>query len=146
MDLMNRVFYEILDKFALVFKYDILVYSRNEEDHAKYLRYVLNTLRDNQLYAKFSKCEFWLENVVFLRHFVCKEGVALDPAKIIVVSEWPTPKSFTNIRSFLGLARYYRRFVRYFSRIDKPMTTLMNNEARFEWNKHCEEVFQALKT
>ena len=105
----------------------------------------METLRKNQLYEKFSKCEFRLEKVEFLGHYVSKEGVSVDPAKIQDVSEWPTPKNVSHIRSFLGLAGYYRRFVRDFSKIARPMTNLMKKESKFEWSEKCEEAFQILK-
>lgn len=145
MDLMNRVFHEYLEKFVVVFIDDILVYSKNEEEHAEHLRTTLETLRKNKLYAKFSKCDFWLEKVAFLGYYISKEGVSVDPAKIKAVSEWPTPKNVTDVRSFLGLAGYYRRFVKDFSRIARPMTTLMKKQSKFEWNESCESAFQTLK-
>ena len=98
----------------VVFIDDILIYSRSKEDHEDHLRKVLSSLREHQLYAKLSKCEFWLEQVSFLGHVISKEGVSVDPSKIKAVSEWPTPKSVSDVRSFLGLAGYYRRFVKDF--------------------------------
>ena len=108
MNMMNKVFMEELDKFVVVFIDDILIYSRTAEEHAGHLRIVLEKLRQNQSYAKFSKCEFWLEKVAFLGHVLTTEGVVVDPAKIEAVIEWQQPKNVTDIRSFLGLARYYR--------------------------------------
>ena len=108
MNMMNKVFMEELDKFAVVFIDDILIYSETAEEHAKHLRIVLEKLRQNQLYAKFSKCEFWLEKVAFLGHVLTAEGVAVDPAKIEAVTEWQQPRNINDIRSFLGLAGYYR--------------------------------------
>ena len=125
MNMMNKVFMEELDKFVVVFIDDILIYSKTAEEHAEHLRIVLEKLRQNQLYAKFSKCEFWLEKVAFLGHVLTAEGVAVDPAKIEAVIEWPQPKNITDIRSFLGLAGYYRRFIKNFSKIAKPMTELL---------------------
>ena len=145
MDLMNRIFHEFLDKFVVVFIDDILVYSKTREEHVDHLRSILATLREHQLYAKFSKCEFWLEKVAFLGHFVSKNGVEVDPAKIEAVKNWPVPKNVTEVRSFLGLARYYRRFVKDFSKIAKPMTSLMKKDCKFIWNDKCEEAFQTLK-
>lgn len=106
MDLMNRVFRAYLDKFVVVFIDDILIYSKNASEHEEHLRAVLQILRENHSYAKFSKCEFWLEKVAFLGHIISKEGVSIDPSKIQAVSEWSTPKNVTEIRSFLGLAGY----------------------------------------
>ena len=117
MDLMNRVFRPFLDRFVIVFIDDILVYSRSEEEHAMHLRYVLQTLREHQLYAKFSKCEFWLDQVTFLGHVVSKDGIQVDPKKMEAVIDWSRPTKVTRVRSFLGLADYYRRFVKDFSKI-----------------------------
>ncbi|KAH0689164.1 hypothetical protein KY289_016522 [Solanum tuberosum] len=109
MDLMNRVFKPYLYMFVIVFIDDILIYSRNKEDHASHLRMVLQTLKDKELYAKFSTCEFWLESVAFLGHIVSEEGIKVDTQKIEAVQNWPRPTSPTDIRSFLDLAGYYRR-------------------------------------
>ena len=110
MDLMNRVFKEYLEKFVIVFIDDILIYSRDREEHVEHLRVVLQILKEHRLYAKFSKCEFWLENIQFLGHMISKDGITVDPTKIEAVSRWSTPTSVTEIRSFLGLAGYYKRF------------------------------------
>jgi hypothetical protein len=106
---------------------------------------VLEKLRQNQLYAKFSKCDFWLEEVAFLGHVLTAEGVAVDPAKIDAVKEWEQPRNVTDIRSFLGLAGYYRRFIENFSKIAKPMTNLLKKTNEFEWTAECEHSFQTLK-
>ena len=125
MNMMNKVFMEELDKFAMVFIDDILIYSETAEEHEKHLRIVLEKLRQNQLYAKFEKCEFWLEKVAFLNHVLTADGVAIDPSKIEAVIEWKRPQNVTDIRSFLGLAGYYCRFIEKFSKIAKPMTELL---------------------
>ncbi|KAL0560443.1 hypothetical protein IC582_000848 [Cucumis melo] len=145
MDLMNRVFREFLDTFLIVFIDDILIYSKTEAEHEKHLRMVLQTLRDNKLYAKFSKCEFWLKQVSFLGHVVSKAGVSVDPAKIEAVTGWTRPSTVSEVRSFLGLAGYYRRFVENFSRIATPLTQLTRKGAPFVWSKACEDNFQNLK-
>jgi hypothetical protein len=111
MNMMNKVFMEELDKFVMVFIDDILIYSEIAEEHEKHLRIVLEKLRQNQLYAKFEKCEFWLEKVAFLRHVLTTDGVAMDPSKIEAVTEWKRPQNVTDIRGFLRLAGYYRRFI-----------------------------------
>ena len=116
MNLMNKIFMEYLDKFVVVFIDDILIYSKNEEDHARHLRLVLDKLSEHQLYAKFSKCEFWLREVAFLGHVLSEGGVAVDPNKVRNVLSWEQPKNVSEIRSFLGLARYYRRFIKGFSK------------------------------
>ena len=145
MNLMNKVFMDCLDIFVVVFIDDVLIYSRNEEEHEKHLRIVLERLREHQLYAKFSKCEFWLKQVDFLGHVISAEGVAVDPAKVESVLSWKQPKNVSEIRSFLGLAGYYRRFIEYFSRISKPMIQLIKTESKFEWTPACETSFQELK-
>ena len=125
MNMMNKVFKEELDKFVVVFIDDILIYLVTAEEHEKHLRIMLEKLRQNQLYAKFEKCEFWLEKVAFFRHVLTMDGVAMDPSKIEAVIEWKRPQNVTDIRSFLGLAGYYRRFIENFSKIAKPMTELL---------------------
>ena len=128
MTMMNNVFMEFLDKFVVVFIDDILVYSKNEEEHEGHLRQILEKLREHKLYAKFSKCEFWLNTVGFLGHIVSAEGIAVDPAKVSAVTEWESPKSAKDIRSFLGLAGYYRRFIENFSKIAEPTIELLKKE------------------
>ncbi|CAA0831250.1 Uncharacterized mitochondrial protein AtMg00860, partial [Striga hermonthica] len=145
MDLMNRVFHPFLDQFVIVFIDDILVYSRDIDQHKEYLRIVLETLRREKLYAKFSKCEFWLNRVAFLGHIVIARGIEVDPSKIEAVSKWDTPRSATDFRSFLGLAGYYRRFIEGFSKIAQPLTNLTKKAVRFDWSSQCEESFQELK-
>ncbi|XP_074376979.1 uncharacterized protein LOC141718495 [Apium graveolens] len=145
MDLMNRIFKEYLDKFVIVFIDDILIYSKTEEDHAKHLRTILEILRKKKLYAKLSKCEFWLQEVQFLGHIVSNEGIKVDPAKIEAIMNWERPRTPTEVRSFLGLAGYYRRFVQNFSRIATPLTKLTRKNEKFIWNDKCEESFQELK-
>src|SRR5438034_351606 len=119
MYLMNSVFMTELDVCVVVFIDDILVYSKNEEEHAKHLRIVLDRLREHQLYAKFSKCQFWLKEVSFLGHILSAKGVAVDPSKVREVLEWKSPISVMKIRSFLGLAGYYRRFIQDFEALDE---------------------------
>nr|AAL31683.1 putative polyprotein [Oryza sativa Japonica Group]ABF97729.1 retrotransposon protein, putative, Ty3-gypsy subclass [Oryza sativa Japonica Group] len=145
MNLMNKIFMEYLDQFVVVFIDDILIYSKNEEEHKQHLRLVLEKLRQHQLYAKLSKCEFWLDQVAFLGHIITKEGVAVDPQKIKAVMEWKTPTSVSEIRSFLGLAGYYRRFIKDFSAIAKPMTRLLKKDMKFERTPECQSSFQRLK-
>jgi hypothetical protein len=134
-----------LDKFVVVFIDDILIYSKNEEDHANHLRVVLQRLRDHRLYAKFSKCEFWLDSVKFLGHTISSEGISVDPTKVQEVMDWKPPTSVHQIRSFLGLAGYYRRFNPDFSKIAKPMTELLKKEVKFRWDDKCAEAFHTLR-
>ena len=134
MDLMHRVFQPYLDQFVVVFVDDILIYSQPEWEHKYHLRIVLQLLRDHQLYAKFSKCEFLLTEVRFLGHVVPASGVSVDPEKVEAVLSWERPKSIFEICSFLGLAGYYRRFIEDFSRLEAPMTRLTRKKVKFDWD------------
>ena len=145
MYLMNSVFMPELDKLVVVFIDDILIYSKTKEEHEEHLRIILQRLRDHKLYAKFSKCEFWMNKVSFLGHVVSAEGIAVDPSKVQDVLNWKAPKSVTEVRGFLGLAGYYRRFIPNFSRIAKPMTELLEKDTSFVWTASREEAFQTLK-
>ena len=145
MDLMNRVFQPYVDRFVMMFIDDILVYSKDREYHDTHLRVVLETLRNEQLYAKLRKCEFWLREVSFLEHIVSEEGIQVDSKKIEVIIEWKPPRNVTKVRSFLGLAGYYRRFVKGFSMTAGPMTRLLQKNVRFEWSEKCQASFEKLK-
>ena len=129
----------------IVFIDDILIYSKTEEEHAEHLRISLEILRKEKLYAKFSKCEFWLKEVQFLGHIVSSEGIKVDPAKVEAVMDWDRPKTPTEVRSFMGLAGYYRRFIKDFAKIATPLTKLTRKNEKFIWNEKCEESFQELK-
>jgi hypothetical protein len=145
MYLMNSIFMQEHDKFVVVFIDDILIYSKNPEDHAKHLHVVLQRLRDHHLYAKFSKCEFWLDTVKFLGHTISSDGISVDPSKVQEVMDWKPPMSVHQIRSFLGLAGYYHRFIPNFSRIAKHMTELLNKGVKFSWDQKCEDAFHTLR-
>ncbi|KAK2417415.1 putative mitochondrial protein [Trifolium repens] len=141
---MNRIFNSFLDNFVVVFIDDILVYSKSEEEHGEHLRLVLQVLRESKLYANPSKCDFWLEEVNFLGHVISKEGIAVDPAKIDTVLSWKQPQTVTDVRSFVGLAGYYRRFIECFAKIMAPMTQLTRKDQPFAWTEKCELSFQLL--
>jgi hypothetical protein len=145
MYLMNSVFMEELDKFAVVFIDDILVFSKSMKEHEEHLRIVLQRLRDHQLYVKFSKCEFWLTKVQFLGHVVSSEGISVDPSKDREVLDWKPPRTVHQVWSFLCLAGYYHRFIPNFSKIAKPIMDLLKKEENFFWNAEHDEAFQTLK-
>ncbi|XP_072074016.1 uncharacterized protein [Arachis hypogaea] len=144
-ELKTQVFRPFLDKFVVVFIDDILVYSKTAREHEEHLRIVLQILKERKLYTKLSKCEFWKEEVKFLGHVVSKGGIAVVPSKVEAVMEWERPTTVTKVRSFLGLAGCYRRFIEGFSRIALPMTKLTRKEVPFVWTSECEESFQTLK-
>jgi hypothetical protein len=145
MYLMNKVFMEYLDKFFVVFINDILIFSKTEEEQEKHLRLVLEKLSSNKLYAKSSKCEFWLTKVAFLGHVSSIGGVSIDPSNVKDVLNWMSPMNDSEIRSFLGLAGYYRRFIKDFSKIAKPMMKLLEKNKNIEWTEECQASFEELK-
>jgi hypothetical protein len=143
--LMNSVFMPELDKFVVVFIDDILIYSKNEEEHAKHLWIVLTHLREHQLYAKFSKCAFWLGEIQFLGHVLSAKRIVVNPSKVKDILELKPPTTVHQVWSFLGLAGYYRRFIPDFSKIVKPITGLLKNDTKFYWSSKCDEAFEQLK-
>ncbi|GJX55572.1 putative reverse transcriptase domain-containing protein [Tanacetum coccineum] len=145
MDLINHVCKPYLDKFVIVFIDDILIYSKSKEEHSEHLKIILDLLKKEKLYAKFLKCDFWLESVQLLSHVINSEGVHVDPAKIKAIKNWPAPMSPTEVRQFMGLAGYYRRFIEGFSLIAKPLTKLTQKNKKFEWGADKDEAFQKLK-
>ncbi|GKB06137.1 putative reverse transcriptase domain-containing protein [Tanacetum coccineum] len=145
MDLMNRVCKPYLDKFVIVFIDDILIYSKDKKEHEEHLKAILELLKKEELYAKFSKCEFWIPKVQFLGHVIDCQGIHVDPAKIESIKDWASPKTPMEIHQFLGLAGYYRRFIEGFSKIAKPMTKLTQKKVAFEWGDKQEAAFQTLK-
>ncbi|GJW93391.1 putative reverse transcriptase domain-containing protein [Tanacetum coccineum] len=145
MDLMNRVCKPYLDKFKIVFIDDILIYSKSEEEHEVHLKAILDLLKKEKLYAKFSKCEFWLQEVQFLGHVVNRDGIHVDPSKVESVKNWKTPELSTEIRLFLGLAGYYLRFIKNFSKIAKPLTLLTQKNKTYVWGNEQDEAFRILK-
>nr|GFA27655.1 putative reverse transcriptase domain-containing protein [Tanacetum cinerariifolium] len=145
MDLMNRVCRPFPDKFMIVFIDDILIYSKNKKEHEEYLRIILELLQKEKRYAKFSKCKFWLDSVKFLGHVINSQGVHVDPTKVEAIKSWTDPKSPTEVRQFLGLAGYYRRFIEGFSLIAKPLTKLTQKNKTYEWGEEEDEAFQLLK-
>ncbi|GKF74443.1 putative reverse transcriptase domain-containing protein, partial [Tanacetum coccineum] len=134
-----------MDKFVIVFIDDILLYSKNKQEYEEHLKLILELLKKEELYAKFSKCKFWIPKVQFLGHVIDSKGIHVDPSKIESIRDWTSPKSPTEIRQFLGLAGYYRRFIEGFLKIAKPMTKLTQKKVKFVWGDKQEAAFQLLK-
>ncbi|GKC98372.1 putative reverse transcriptase domain-containing protein [Tanacetum coccineum] len=145
MDLINRVCKSYLEKFMIVFIDDILIYSKSKEDHEEHLKLILELLKNEELYAKFSKYEFWLLKVQFLGHVIDSEGIHVDLANIESIKDWASPNTPTDICQFLGLVSYYRRFIKGFLKIVKPMTKLTQKSVKFDWGEKEEAAFQLLK-
>jgi transposase InsO family protein len=145
MTLMNDIFHEYLDEFVVVYLDDILIYSKTKEDHLKHLRKVLLKLREHRLYAKLKKCELFKNKVEYLGHYISGEGIAVDERKVEVIKKWPNPTNLTELRSFLGLASYYRKFVKNFSAIASSLTTLLRKDIPYEWKPDQQEAFNKLK-
>ncbi|GJY88163.1 putative reverse transcriptase domain-containing protein [Tanacetum coccineum] len=145
MDLMNRVYKPFLDKFVIVFIDDILIYSKNKKEHKEHLKAILELLKKYELYAKFSKCEFWLPKVQFLGHVIDSRGIHVDPVKIESIKYWESPKTPTEIQQFLGLVGYYQRFIEGFLKIAKSMTKITPKGVKFIWGDKQEAAFQLLK-
>ncbi|GJU16950.1 putative reverse transcriptase domain-containing protein [Tanacetum coccineum] len=136
MDLMNQVCKSYLDNFVIIFINDILIYSRNKKEHEGHLKLILILLKEVKLFAMFFKCKFWLSTVKFLGHMIDSEGIYVDPAKIESIKDWASPKTPTEICQFLGLAGYYRRFIKGFSKIVGPMTKLTQKSINFDWGEN----------
>jgi hypothetical protein len=145
MYLMNNVFMDYLDKFIVVFIDDILIYSQNEQEHEETFEEGTSRLRDCQLYAKLSKCKFWISEVLFLGHIINRDGLAVDPKKVAAILNRKAPKDVRGIKSFIGMTGYYRRFIEGFSKIARPMTTLLVKKVEFKWTPAHQESFEMLK-
>jgi hypothetical protein len=142
---MNTVFMPKLDEIVMVFIDNILIYCKSKEEHTQHLQVIWQWLCNHQLYAKFSKCAFWMKDVPFLGHVISAEGIAVDLSKVQVVLHWKSSRSIMQIRSFLRLVGYYHQFIPNFSKIIKPMTKHLEKDAKFKWNLQCEETFLTLK-
>jgi len=144
--LMNDVFREWLDDFVVVYIDNILIYSSSLEEHAEHLRKVFQRLRENKLYAKLEKCEFGVTKVDFLGHKITQEGLKMDDRKVKAIVDWEPPKSVPALRSFLGLASYYRKFIKNFARIAAPLTNILKKSTMtYDWEGACDEAFETLK-
>jgi hypothetical protein len=131
--LMNKIFHELLDSFVLIYLDDILIFSKDEKQHIEHLREVFKVLRKEKLYCAPNKCDFFKTSIDFLGHIVSARGIEVDPRKIVTITEWPPPKNVRELRSFLGLANYYRRFIRDFSKLAAPLTTLTKKDEIYRW-------------
>jgi hypothetical protein len=145
MFLMNGVFREYMEKFVIMFLDDILIYSKKKEEHEQHLRMVLQVLRENKLYARLSKCIFYQNNIHYLGHIILVDGIKIDPKKTKAIRGCPSPRNFTVVGSFTILVGYYQRFIKGFSKIASPITSLQKKGVKFEWTPKCEENFQQLK-
>ena len=146
MNLMHPVFKSYLDQFVVVFIDKILIYSKTKEEHERHLRMVLQTLREHQLFIKFSKWEYWLEKVLFLNHIISKDGLTIDSTKVETMAKWKQPENSNEICNFLDLSGYYCRFIKIFSRITGPLTDLTKKQGKFIWDTKCETSFQEVKS
>ena len=146
MRLMNDAFHPYLDKSVVIYLDDILIYSKTAEEHAIHLQEVLEVLRQNKLFAKLSKCLLAQAKVDFRGHIVSDKGIATDPQKAVAIKDWPTPNNVRDVRSFLGLANYYRRFVAHFSSVAAPLTALTGSLIKWLWGPEEQKAFDALKT
>jgi hypothetical protein len=142
---MNETFKELIGKCVLVYLDDILIFSKTPEEHAVHLEQVLELLRKHHFYAKLSKCEFNKSEVHFLGHVVSAEGIKVDDRKIAAVAEWPVPTDVGKLRSFLGLANYFRKFVQGYSQLVSPLTRLLRNDVAYEWSEECQSAFDCVK-
>lgn len=137
MEYMNHIFHPCLDQFVVAYIYGILIYSKQNEEHAEHLRVVLQVLKENKLFAKLLKCKFWLQEVSFVGHVIYGNGIVVDPSKVDAVLQWEAHKLITEIRSFLGLVGYYRKFIEGFSNLALPLTQLTRKGQAYVWDIHC---------
>jgi len=142
---MNNIFQQYLDKFVIIYLDDILIYSKTKEEHLQHLKTVLKVLQDNKLYVKLKKCELIKQYVEYLGHFISADGISVDQRKITVIKDWPKPTNISELRSFLGLASYYRKFVQGFSAIASPLTKLLHKDQEYNWQEAEQQAFETLK-
>ncbi|GKC00385.1 putative nucleotidyltransferase, ribonuclease H [Tanacetum coccineum] len=142
---MNKLFHPFLDKFVVVYLDDIVVYSHTLEEHALHLKHVFQVLGDNELNVKLEKCSFTQEEVEFLRHKIKDGGLMIDGAKIKAIQDWEPPTKVTELRSFLGLVNYYRRFIMGYPAIASPLTDLLKKYQAWIWDEECQVAFESLK-
>lgn len=143
--LINHVFHDMLDKFVIAYLDDILIFSDTKEEHEKHVKQVLARLKENKLYAKAEKCDFYAEEIEFLGYLVSNKGIRMDPAKVKSVIEWPRPRNIKEIRGFLGFANFYRHFIKNYSKLVGPLTDLTKTTRKYEWSDRAEAAFIAIK-
>ena len=143
---MNDTFREFLDKFLIVYLDDLLIYSDTLAEHKRHVRLVLERLRQAELCLKPSKCEFHVQEISFLGFVVGSQGVKMDPSKVAAITFWPVPKSVHDIRVFLGLANFYRRFIDNFSKVAAPISALLRKNRTFQWTAEAQAAFESLRT
>ena len=144
---MNDTFYDLLDRFVAAYLDDLIIYTESTDlrDHVRQVREVLLRCRNSGLFANAKKCEFHVRTIEYVGYIVSPEGLSMDPAKVRAISDWPAPTTVREVQSFLGFANFYRRFIRSFAQLSKPLTTLTKKDVRFEWTSTCLKAFQDLK-
>jgi hypothetical protein len=145
-NLMNDVFHDVIDKFVVVYLDDIVIYSRSLEDHLGHLRFVFQRLREHRLYVKKEKCEFCTKEINFLGHVIGGGTVKMDPRKVQAIREWVAPIKVGELRSFLGLANYYRKFIKGYSKLVSPLTDLLQKGKPWTWDAACADAFEKIKS
>jgi hypothetical protein len=146
MRLMNHVLRAFIGKFVVVYFDNILIYSKEFDEHMDHLRHVLDVLRKESLYANLKKCDVCMDKIIFLRSVVSAKGIEMDEAKFKAIQEWLTPKLITEVRSFHGLASFYRIFVKDFSTITSLLTEIIKKSVGFKWGEEHESAFNLLKS
>jgi hypothetical protein len=144
-NLMNNVFHEYIDKFVVVYLNDIVVYSESFDDYLYHLRLILSQLRENSLFVKSEKCDFARKDILFLGHMISLGKILMDQGKVKAIHDWPTPMTVSELRYFLGLANYYRKFIAAYAKKAAPLTDLLKKEASWCWSDQCQAAFEKLK-
>src|ERR1700675_468903 len=143
--LMDEVFQDYLDRFLIVYLDDIVVYSKSLDEHLHHLELIFSRLCEHKLYAKLERCQFMQNEIKFLGHLVSAEGICVNPDKVKAIVDWPTPKTVKDVRAFLGISGYYRKFIQNYSKVAAPLTELLKDEQRFKWGEEQQHAFDTLK-
>ena len=139
---MNNIFHDYLDKFVIIYLDDILIYSKTKKEHIQHLQTVLEILRKHKLYAKWKKCDIIQQYVEYLGHFISADGISVDQRKIAAIRDWPAPTNVSELRSFLGLASYYRKFVKGFLATVLSLTALLHKDQKYKWFITAQQAFK----